>query len=309
MRRCPGRAIGAPGSNGSPEACASRCRSVDAGRAGGLVEVDEPLLRGDEHRDRGRELRHRRPGEPAVDVAVRRLDRAGHADRRRARTANRRPGAAHPRTARLARWSGSASRPAPRSRSASATRAPCASATTCGSRAPRRSCPATPTRPTGAYEQAQVCLGDHRARARRGRRVARRRRAHAHLRHRRRASSTRSAARTARRSRRRAPRRPGIVTAAARPALAGRDRGRSGDTDRREADLPAVDHRQGRRRDRRRARRACSTTRSARATRTRSASRRSTCCSTPRRGISCSTSTRCSRPSRTASTRTASTPS
>ena len=91
--------------------------------------------------------------------------------------------------------------------------------------------------------------------------------------------------------------------AAARPALAGRDRGGGGDTVSREADLPAVDHRQGRDRAGAARARASSTTASARATRTRSASRRSTCCSTPRRGISCSTSTPCSPRSRTASTR------
>ena len=42
-----------------------------AGRAGRVVEVDDPLLDRDEHRDGGRELRHRRPAERRVDAAVR----------------------------------------------------------------------------------------------------------------------------------------------------------------------------------------------------------------------------------------------
>ena len=50
------------------------------GRAGRLVEVDDPLLRGDEHRDRRRELRHRRPRKPPVPVAHRCLDRADDGD-------------------------------------------------------------------------------------------------------------------------------------------------------------------------------------------------------------------------------------
>jgi hypothetical protein len=52
-----------------------------ARRAGRLVEVDDPLLRGDEHRDRSRELRHRRPRKPAVPAAHRSLDRADGGDR------------------------------------------------------------------------------------------------------------------------------------------------------------------------------------------------------------------------------------
>ena len=57
-----------------------------------------------------------------------------------------------------------------------------------------------------------------------------------------------------------------------------------------EADLPGLDHRQGLRRRRQRARPQVRR----RATRTRSASRRSTCSSTPRRSTSSSTSTPCS---------------
>ena len=80
MRRWPGRAIGAPALERQPGGVREQVPERRAGRPGRLVEVDEPLLRGDEHRDRGRELRHRRPREAAARVAARRLDRAGHAD-------------------------------------------------------------------------------------------------------------------------------------------------------------------------------------------------------------------------------------
>ena len=49
-------------------------------RARGFVEVDDPLLRGDEHRDCRRELRHRRPRKPSVPVAHRSLGSARDAD-------------------------------------------------------------------------------------------------------------------------------------------------------------------------------------------------------------------------------------
>ena len=51
-----------------------------AGRARRLVEVDEPLLRGDEHRHRRRHLRHRGPRESPPRVPVRRGGSAGDAD-------------------------------------------------------------------------------------------------------------------------------------------------------------------------------------------------------------------------------------
>ena len=109
------------------------------------------------------------------------------------------------------------------------------------------------------------------------------------------ATSTRSAARTARSSADAAGLTTGRRHAAARSALARRDRGGSGRS-RREADLPALDHGQGI------ARTGAGEAsvldhRSGRATRTRSASRRSTCSSTARRSTSSSTSTPCSRPS------------
>ena len=72
--RCAGgpaaRSAGPP-SNGRPDACARRCRNVAPGGPGRLVEIDEALLGGDEHRDRGRELRDRRPLEAVPVVAVR----------------------------------------------------------------------------------------------------------------------------------------------------------------------------------------------------------------------------------------------
>src|SRR5690349_17109669 len=52
-----------------------------AGRPRGLVEVDDPFLGGDEHRNRGRELGDRGPGESALDIAVRRLHSTGHGHR------------------------------------------------------------------------------------------------------------------------------------------------------------------------------------------------------------------------------------
>ena len=88
--------------------------------------------------------------------------------------------------------------------------------------------------PESAYEQARLLPRDHRsARSSEAGAGAGGRRAHADLRRRREPTSTRSAARTARSSARSAPRRPAIVVAApARPALAGRDRGRRRDRER-----------------------------------------------------------------------------
>src|SRR5438477_13071241 len=51
------------------------------GRAGGLVEVDEPLLDGHEHRHRRGQLRHRRPDETPRDFSVRRLHATSDTDR------------------------------------------------------------------------------------------------------------------------------------------------------------------------------------------------------------------------------------
>ncbi len=50
------------------------------GRPRGLVEIHEPLLGCHEHGNRRRELGHRRPREPAPNLAVRRFDEPGHAD-------------------------------------------------------------------------------------------------------------------------------------------------------------------------------------------------------------------------------------
>ena len=199
-----------------------------AGRAGGLVEVDDPLLRRDEHGHRGGELRDRRPGVKALHVAENRLD---------ARRSPRPPRCAHGHASTcrkasiastLSAWSGSSSPPERRSRIASATRAPCASGARSGSPARRRSCPATPTRPTTPTSRRSICIGIiERALAEAGA-TLRRRRAHPDLRH---------ARRGHRRRRPRPPRRlrhgtPGDDRhrrRAARPALARRDRGRGGD--------------------------------------------------------------------------------
>ena len=62
--------MGASPSKGRPEACASRCLTVEPGGPGGLVEVDRPLLGRDEHRERGDELRHRGPAEDVTVIAV-----------------------------------------------------------------------------------------------------------------------------------------------------------------------------------------------------------------------------------------------
>ena len=59
----------APSSGGRPEACASRCRTVDPSGPGRLVEVDRPLLHCDERRERRQELRD---GGPRQDEARRR---------------------------------------------------------------------------------------------------------------------------------------------------------------------------------------------------------------------------------------------
>src|SRR5205085_476852 len=52
-----------------------------AGRAGGLVELEETLLRRDENGNRRRRLRDRGPAEGALEVAARCLDAAGDGDR------------------------------------------------------------------------------------------------------------------------------------------------------------------------------------------------------------------------------------
>ena len=52
MRRCPGAAIGVAALERQPRRVAEQEPHGGAGRAGRLVEVDDLLLDGDEHRDR-----------------------------------------------------------------------------------------------------------------------------------------------------------------------------------------------------------------------------------------------------------------
>ena len=93
---CPGRAIGTSPSNGRPGRVREQVADGRAGRAGRLVEVDDPFLRGDERRERGDRLRDRRESHrarrvaAASDAAVR--DRRHR--RRRTRPASRRSGEA-----------------------------------------------------------------------------------------------------------------------------------------------------------------------------------------------------------------------
>ena len=73
--------IGASPSNGSPEAWARRCRTVDARRAGRLVQIEDALLGGDQSRVRREELRHGRPAEDALGRPARGSDAVGAHDR------------------------------------------------------------------------------------------------------------------------------------------------------------------------------------------------------------------------------------
>ena len=70
MRRVPGFARIVSPSNGSPDACARRCRTVDPGGPAELVEVDEAVVDSGQDGDRRRELRHRCPPEASLRVAV-----------------------------------------------------------------------------------------------------------------------------------------------------------------------------------------------------------------------------------------------
>ena len=121
-----------------------------AARAGGLVEVEDPLLGGDEDGAGGRELRDRRPPRRARRRAARRE----HAARRDGgdRRVRRRP--VVDRSKRAARdailppCSGRSSRPARPSSARWASPGPWSSATASSSPARRRSCPTEPIRPT-----------------------------------------------------------------------------------------------------------------------------------------------------------------
>ena len=216
----------------------------------------------------------------AVDVAVRR-DLAAPA------TATATCSHGQPSTCRSAstprhypRWIGSSSPPAPRSRNASATRAPCASGRPVWVSGTAPIMPGDADPPDDAYEQARHLPRDHRDALEQ---------AGATLDD---VVRTRIYVTSAERHRRGRPRAPRGV----RRRPAGDDRGRrpgcstrAGSSRSRPRRVIVVRARM----DRRRA--SVLDHRFGAATRTPSASRRSTCCSTPRRGTSCSTSTRCSR--------------
>ena len=70
----PAAAIGTSPSNGRPDACARRCRTVEPGGPAGSSRSTVALLRRDEHRERGDGLRDR--GQRHGPVACRRASRA-----------------------------------------------------------------------------------------------------------------------------------------------------------------------------------------------------------------------------------------
>ena len=108
-----------------------------AGRAGRLVEVDRPLLGGDEAGERGHRLRHRRPAELAAGVAVHGRDRPRRCRPRRVgRPALDGPQSVHSLDTReMERRTSPPARPTSRSWG---SRVRCASGSTSSSRARRR---------------------------------------------------------------------------------------------------------------------------------------------------------------------------
>ena len=164
------RAIGGSPSNGRPDACASRWRTVEPGGPAGSSRSTIPSSAATS---------------TASAVASFVTDAHGKTRARSPCAASTRPATAtgacahghtfdlpqglHQPT--LSGWIAGASRPEPRSRSVSATRAPSASGSRCGSRAPRRSCPRR--RPAGQPVRAGPHLPrDHRTGTRRGGRDA-----------------------------------------------------------------------------------------------------------------------------------------
>src|SRR5581483_4347298 len=228
MRRVPGRAIGGPWSNGKPDACASRCRNVDPGGPAGSSRSTSPSS-----------------AATSMATAVASLVTDAHANRRPTSpcTASTRPATptatcshGHPSTWRSASTNGDTSghgagadllgrglRAPRRVLARRAGRRPRLGLRHGADHAGRRRSAAHRVRAGARLPR------DHRARARRGRCVARRRRPDAHLRHRR-VADRRGRPGARRGLPERAAGDDGDRRAAARPALAGGDRGRSGDT-------------------------------------------------------------------------------
>ena len=211
----PAAAIGAVPSNGRPDACASRWRTVEPGRPGRLVEVDDTLLGRDQRRERGDRLRDRRPAELARLVPVpgarcrpARRPRPRRARRGHASTCRQR---LHARAI-LDAWSAASSPPARRTSRSSASRARCVVGTHVLVAGTAPVMPDGDEPPDDAVRAGPPLPRDHRRRARRGRRSARGRRAHAHLPHERRLRSKASPGRTARSSARSARRSTAVVT-------------------------------------------------------------------------------------------------
>ena len=131
-----------------------------ARRAGRLVEVDDPFLRGDERRERGDRLRHR--GEPngARRVATRRATPSASTTPAAAkstgqpsiwRSACTRGDTSHA-------WSGETSPGPARTSRSSATRVPSSSATACTSSGTAANPADGSPPPEDIYDQTRVCL-------------------------------------------------------------------------------------------------------------------------------------------------------
>ena len=159
----------------------AECRAL---RPDGVIEGDNATLDRGEHHHGGRELGDRGPRERALEVsraATTPSDATmATAAWRQGQLSTCLKGST---TSTLQRWIASASRPGPPSRSGWGTRGLFVSAARCGSRAPPRSCPATPI-PDQSLRAGAALLHDHRGGTGRGGRSSRRRRPQPHLPHR-----------------------------------------------------------------------------------------------------------------------------